>query len=195
MFTRIRIAFGFAVLASMFVAVSVSAKGGFAFINITGDSLNEPVRATNTELKRDFFAFADFSQSRIDEPAEPGMGYEITRYYIDNNREIVFDKLHYYPVAGFVYYDGIVNGSSEYDGKWYTPRAEIRSVFESVLPVVAMTAPLSGETVEQQQSSRPLRPAQPNRLLTSPPVLVLVIGAASLAVFLILFLSRRRRMA
>jgi hypothetical protein len=37
-----------------------------------------------------------------------------------------FDQLHYYPYTGYVYYDGLVNGSSEYDGKWYaaTPSAE-----------------------------------------------------------------------
>lgn len=193
MFSRIRIACVFAVLASMLVAVSVSAKGGFAFITITGASLKETIRAANAELTHDFFAFADFYRNRADEPADPGVGYEITRYYVDNNREVAFDKLHYYPETGFVFYDGIVNGSSEYDGKWYTARAEIKAVFESVLPATAMTAPLSGEAVEQQQ---PSKSTQPNPSVTLPPgAIMLVVVTASLAVLLVLFLSRRRRMA
>ena len=56
------------------------------------------------------------------------------RYYVNGYTERPFDKLHYYPETGFVYYDGIANGgSSEYDGAWYTAQPEIKSTFEAAL--------------------------------------------------------------
>ena len=118
MFSRFRIAAGLALLLTLFTFITVLAKGAFSFISITGPDLKEPVRVSDLALTEDFFTFADFYRDRVEEPSSPGTGYEITRYYVDGNRESAFDKLHYYPDTGFVYYDGIVNGSSEYDRKW-----------------------------------------------------------------------------
>jgi hypothetical protein len=58
--------------------------------------------------------------------------------------------LHYYPDSGYVFYDGIVNGSSEYDGKWYTANPNIKSVFEAAL-------------VAQTQSA--IKPVQPQPIV------------------------------
>ena len=133
MFSRFRIAAGLALLLALFTSLTVLAKGSFAFISITGPDLKEAVRVSDPALTTDPFVFADFFQDRTEAPDDPGIGYEITRYYVDGNRESAFDKLHYYPDTGFVYYDGIVDGSSEYDGKWYTANPHIKTTFESAL--------------------------------------------------------------
>src|SRR5262245_41493091 len=125
MFSRIRIVLGLALLLSLLTSMGVSAKGGFSFIAITGAALKEEVRISDPALITDFFAFADLYRNMAAAPGDPGMSYEITRYYVDGSREVAFDSLHYYPETGYVYYDGIVNGSSEYDQKWYSAQPEI----------------------------------------------------------------------
>ncbi len=194
MFTRFRIALASALLAAMIISISATAKGGFAFITITGANLKETVRAADEELTHEFFAFADFYRNKTETPADPGPGYEITRYYIDNNREVAFDKLHYYPDAGLVFYDGMVNGSSEYDGKWYTAKTEIKTAFESALMGTTIAAPSSNQPVEQTQKDPTIQPPQPDNSMTASQFVVPAIATLSLAtVVLILFLSRRRR--
>lgn len=192
MFTRFRIAFASALLAAMIISISASAKGGFAFITIVGANLKETVRTADRELTHDFFAFADFYRSMSDAPADPGVGYEITRYYIDNNREVAFDKLHYYPDTGFVFYDGMVNGSSEYDGKWYTAKTEIKPIFESKLPETALAEPSSGKAVEPAQVGQPAQQVHPSRLMAPSQIMMPVVVSLAVIV-LILFLSGRRR--
>jgi hypothetical protein len=133
MFFRIRIAVGIAFLLSLVTSMTAFAKGGFTFIGITGPNLKAELRVDDPALTTDFFAFANFSEDKIKAPADPGVGYEITRYYVDGKREIIFDRLHYYPETGLVFYDGIENGESEYDGEWYTANPGIMKVFESAL--------------------------------------------------------------
>ena len=133
MFSRARIALGMALLLTLLTFTTVFAKGSFSFIAVTGDKLTDEVRISDIALTRDFFTFADFYQNKAEAPADPGVGYQITRYYVEGYTETAFDSLHYYPETGFVYYDGIVNGSSEYDGNWYTAQPEIKSIFETAL--------------------------------------------------------------
>src|SRR5215510_8332395 len=133
MYSRIRIALSLALLLTLLSSITALAKGEFSFITVSGAKLADKVRISDPTLTTDFFAFADFYRNKTEAPTDPGMGYEITRYYLDGNREIAFDKLHYYPDTDFVYYDGIVNGSSEYDHKWYISRPEIKSNFETAL--------------------------------------------------------------
>jgi len=133
MFSRIRIALGLALLLTLLTSINALAKGEFSFIAVSGAELKNEVRISDPALTGDFFAFADFYRDKTDAPLKPGIGYEITRYYLDGSREIAFDKLHYYPETGYVYYDGIVNGSSEYDQKWYISRPEVKSNFETAL--------------------------------------------------------------
>jgi hypothetical protein len=131
--SRARIALGLAVLLSLLISVTVLAKGQFSFIVVTGGPLTDAVHLSDPALTEDFFAFADFYQNKTGAPADPGVGYEITRYYINGHTETAFDRLHYYPESGYVYYDGIVDGSSEYDGKWYTAKPEMQKAFETAL--------------------------------------------------------------
>ncbi|HXD10113.1 MAG TPA: hypothetical protein VN653_08630 [Anaerolineales bacterium] len=160
MFSRFRIAFGLALLLTLATAVTVFAKGSFSFIIITGSNLKSEIRTTDPALTTDFFTFADFSRNRVDAPANPGEAYEVTRYYIENTRESAFDQLHYYPDTGYVFYDGIVNGSSEYDGKWYKADPEIKSVFEKAISVES-AAPIIEAQPVPAEVEKPIAPVQP----------------------------------
>jgi hypothetical protein len=162
--------------------MTVFAKGGFSFITITGADLKDVVRVTDKSLTISFFAFANFYEDRTDAPADPGVGYEITRYYIDGKREIAFDSLHYYPEAGFVFYDGIINGESEYDDEWYTADPEIKTVFESAL--TAQIKPVT--SVSQPQSVKPIEQVQPiAQVPQAPPITTILAITAGLAVILV----------
>lgn len=185
MFTRIRIAIAFAFVALLITSVTASAKGGFDFITITGPDLKEAVRVTDANLTEDFFTFANFYEDKAEAPADPGKGYEITRHYEQGVSNIVFDRLHYYPETGFVFYDGIENGDSEYDGEWYTANPEIKTVFESALMTPGLSVG-SGERKEPSTSS-----SQPSEsIVQAKPVLwsflsilVVVLGVGLAAVF------------
>jgi len=114
-------------------SVIVLAKGEFDYITIKGPGITGEINVTNPALSQDFFAFADFSHGEIDPPADPGQGYEVVRVYVVNNKDQPFDQLHYYPYTGYVYYDGLVDGSSEYDRKWYMANPSAEEPFRAVL--------------------------------------------------------------
>lgn len=114
-------------------APSVFAKGEFDYITIKGPGITGEINVTNPALTQNFFAFADFSQGSIDVPADPGQGYQVVRVYVADNKDQPFDQLHYYPYTGYVYYDGLVDGSSEYDGKWYVSNPSAEEPFRAVL--------------------------------------------------------------
>ena len=192
MFSRIRNAAGLAILLALVTSISVLAKGGFSFIAVTGPGLKEELRATDTGLTEDFFAFADFYRDKVEAPANPGQGYEITRYYVDGKRETAFDQLHYYPETGYVFYDGILNGESEYDGEWYSANPAVKTLFENVLPIVPAA---NAQPVKQPEPAQPIVPvtqAQPFPTLDGSRVVLAVVILAGLLV-LVLFALRLRR--
>jgi len=193
MFSRIRIAAGLALMLALFTFMTVLAKGSFAFISITGPDLKEPVRISDLALTEDFFTFADFYRDQVEAPANPGVGYEITRHYAERDP---FDKLHYYPDAGYVYYDGIVNGSSEYDGKWYTAKPDIKTIFESALftqlRLVGLGNPEAAKALVPPQSVNPVDPTQSSRVVPQPQ-LILSITVSAILVALLVFAFWRRR--
>ena len=187
MFFRIRVAFGIALVITLITSITAFAKGGFSFISIRGANLKDELRVTDAALTDDFFAFADFSQDKTKAPADPGNAYEIKRYYIDGKREITFDRLHYYPETGFVFYDGIENGESEYDGEWYIARPEIKTVFEGVLPgKIQSVAPAAQESVAS------VDPAQSKPFIFETQFLTLIAITAGLAVILVLAFRVRK---
>lgn len=192
MFSRIRTALGLALLLSLLTSMTVFAKGGFAFITISGVDLKDVVRVTDKALTTSFFAFAEFHMDRLDDaPVNPGKGYEITRYYIDGKREIAFDQLHYYPKTGFVFYDGIVGGESEYDGKWYKANPEILKPFEAALsiPVATIKSAPQPEPVKAIEHTQ-TQPSTPSPQV--PPVTTIVAVTAGLTVILVLAFWRRK---
>jgi hypothetical protein len=161
------------------------AKGGFSFITITGPKIEREIRSDDSSLTEDFFAFADFYRNKTSTPVDPGIGYEITRYYIEGKGELAFDRLHYYPETGFVYYDGITGGgSSEYDGEWYTAKPEIKTSFESALSSRSMSQ------IQSSASTVSTRHTQPR--WSSPPFSLILLVTLGIAVIL-LFTYRLRR--
>jgi len=123
----------FLVLSLLAMPVSVLAKGPFTYLTIKGSDISGDISVTDPTML-DFFAFADFSKGSVDQPADLGNAYEVTRSFVDENKHVQnFDTLHYYPDAGYVYYDGLINGTSEYDKQWYIARPEVASDFQSVL--------------------------------------------------------------
>lgn len=169
MFSRIRNAVGLAFLLALITSMTVLAKGGFSFISITGPGIDEEIRATDLKLTEDFFAFADFYRDKVEAPKDPGVGYEIMRYYIDGKRETVFDQLHYYPSTGFVFYDGIVNGDSEYDGEWYSADPAVKTVFESTLGAAVSANVQPVQQIEKQQpAAGPVKEVQPAASISQP---------------------------
>jgi hypothetical protein len=195
MFSRIRVALGIALLVSLIASITALAKGGFSFISIAGPGLKEPVRLTDPALTTDFFAFADFYQDKAKAPTDPGEGYEITRHYVDGGREIIFDRLHYYPGTGLVFYDGHENGASEYDGDWYTAQPGIRTTFEAALSIKAGSAASVEKKQPVQSTSQPdssmarAQPAAPDHV-ASPTLIIATAGA--LAVLFVFAFWRRK---
>lgn len=118
-------------------AMPALARGNFDYLAVKGPGITGEIDVTNPELTGDFFAFADFTQGAIDPPADPGQGYQIVRVYVvtknDKPEPTPFDQLHYYPYTGYVYYDGLVEGSSEYDGKWYLANPSAEEPFRDIL--------------------------------------------------------------
>ena len=196
MLNRIRIATGITV-ATFLIVSTVFAKGGFDFIAISGPDLKEAVRITDSSLTEDFFTFANFYEDKTKAPAEPGQGYEITRHYKQGVSDVIFDRLHYYPDAGFVYYDGIENGDSEYDDEWYIANPDIKSVFESALAAQTGTVALAEKkepvsSAPEPQPVEPVRQAKPVAANTPGSLVLLIVLSAGLAgLFAVAFWRRK----
>ena len=189
MFSRARITIVLTILLTLIPSLTVLAKGGFSFVAITGSNLKDTLRSSDIALTEDFFAFADFYRNKTEAPANPGKAYEITRYYVDGNRERAFDRLHYYPDTGFVFYDGIVNGSSEYDGKWYTAKPGIEVTFKKAISNHIQAA---GSVADQAQVDTSNPTVQSSTVVTPSRTALLFIGTAGLVILLMIGLGFRR---
>lgn len=121
----------------LFPLTAVLAKGNFDYLTVKGPGITGEINITNPALTEDFFAFADFMQGEVPPPADPGQGYQVIRVYLetvdDKPAARLFDQLHYYPYTGYVFYDGLVEGASEYDGKWYAANPAADAPFRAVL--------------------------------------------------------------
>lgn len=115
----------------------VIARGNFTYLTVKGPGITGEINITDPALTGDFFAFADFTQGEVPAPAEPGQGYQVVRVYVEmvdgKPTDRPFDQLHYYPYTRYVFYDGLVNGSSEYDGKWYAANPSANEPFRAAL--------------------------------------------------------------
>ena len=121
-------------LLALFVpAFRVFAKGEFDYLLVKGPGITDELDITDPSLTGNFFAFADFSKGSITAPVDPGQGYQIFRIYVVDGKDQPFDQLHYYPYTGYVYYDGLINGSSEYDGKWFQADPAADAPFRNAL--------------------------------------------------------------
>jgi hypothetical protein len=70
----------------------------------------------------------DFAAGPLDEPAGLGEGYTLERQFQNGRAFQSFDRVTYFPdpngERGYVRYEGIVNGWSDYDGKWFRATAK-----------------------------------------------------------------------
>lgn len=119
-------------LVLLFIPTIVLAKGPFDYIEVKGPGITGNIVITNPALT-DFFSFADFAAGSVAAPTDAGQGYEVVRVFMVDEKDQPFDMLHYYPYAGYVYYDGLANGGSEYDGKWYVAVPAANAPFRSAL--------------------------------------------------------------
>jgi hypothetical protein len=181
MFFRFRNSLGLALLLSLMTSITVFAKGGFSFITVTGADLKEAVRISDPALTMSFFAFANFFEDRTEAPSNPGTGYEITRFYLDGKREIAFDLLHYYPESGFVFYDGIINGESEYDDEWYIADPKIADVFVDALSLQTQAAENSLKLQTTKLTGRIGEPPSQGQAVTGILVIVSLTAVVVLA--------------
>lgn len=112
----------------------IFAKGNFERIEVRGGGLARPVEIAEPALLG-FFSFSEFYKMEIDPPQVSGEGYEILRY--EGQGPSAWDHLRYYPNAkgtgGYVFYEGLLNGASEYDGKWYVASQAGDAAFRRVL--------------------------------------------------------------
>ena len=199
MFSRIRIATGLALLLTLLTSVTVLAKGSFSFIAVTGAKLEDEVRISDSALTNDFFTFADFYRNKTETPSDPGVGYEITRYYVNGQTETAFDRLHYYPETGFVYYDGIANGgSSEYDGAWYTAQSGIKRTFETALFTQIRLRKLGTQEgasmmVPPAEPAQAVDPAQTRASISQTESILPILLTAGFALLLVVAFLRFRK--
>lgn len=127
------------VLSLLIPSTIALASGNFSYVTIDGPGLTDELNITDPALTSDFFIFADFTKGPIDPPAAPGEGYEVTRVYIetvDNKPEAkAFDQLLYFPYTddGYVYYVGVSESTSEYDGKWFAANPAADEPFRAAL--------------------------------------------------------------
>lgn len=114
-----------------------AAKGNFSKLVVSGST--PPIKVTVTDpALLDFFSVSDFPNMAIEKPAALPEGYVILRGWDDEHGQFtIFDMLYYYPgktaADSTIFYVGLVNGGSEYDGKWYRASADGDKALRQVL--------------------------------------------------------------
>jgi hypothetical protein len=120
------------------VTPSAAAKGAFAKVIVYGAGL--AVESSDPSLMR-FDAFNGFSNAYPGTPSVTDEGYLIVRYAQDQRtgEYLAVDSLRLWPTSlssgsiPFVYYEGLVNGWSEYDHKWYEAKPEAARAVQQIL--------------------------------------------------------------
>jgi hypothetical protein len=122
------------------------AKGPSDRIIITGPGLgDEGLILTDRDVTEllSMAGLEHFEIGAIPEPAGLGEGYTLERQYQTAPGQYQsFDRVVYYPDPngdlGYVFYEGIFNGSTEYDDQWFRARpigdATIRMLLDGTLP-------------------------------------------------------------
>jgi hypothetical protein len=116
-----------ALLVTLLAVVPTSAKGSFGKLIVYGEG--EAVEITHQDLLA-FDSFNEFSAPYRGIPSVTTPGLLIIRGAVDSRtgQFVAFDSLRLFPETSssdaFVYYEGLVNGWSEYDHRWYAARPE-----------------------------------------------------------------------
>lgn len=114
-------------IVMVLMSTSVFAKGAAERIVITGPTLGEEIIVDDAEMTRllSMGQVEAFGEGEIPEPENLGEEwYELARQYEPTPGQFqTFDRLQYHPNPdggrGYIFYVGIVNGSSGYDNNWY----------------------------------------------------------------------------
>lgn len=124
-------------LLSVVVVQAAFAKGRSQVIGVNMPGATETIWSKDPvvlehlsmAMLEDFSQEVDFSR-----PVSLGPAVEINRYYQANEQAtpVQFDRVIYFRDVrggvGYVYYYGLVNGWSEYDGHWFRARPEAERV-------------------------------------------------------------------
>ncbi len=120
-------------------AVSAVAKGppGYIDFEVPGMWRNFRLEKPDVPMELSMGQFSDFL-SPVEGPDNLGAGFIMTRGWFDEDGEAVpWDRLFFFANLdgdlGYVYYFGLVNGSSEYDGRWFQVSAEGQAKLIEVL--------------------------------------------------------------
>lgn len=121
------------------ITIPVFAKGVFSKVTIEAPVLVEPIEVTDTQQLEalGMMELMDvFSDVEVN-PADLGTGYALTRYGFMGTEYVPFDQVIYYPgesgQSAHIFYVGIVNGSSEYDGRWFEANAAGDAMMQQIL--------------------------------------------------------------
>lgn len=137
-------------LALVAVLPTALAKGPANKVTISGGALTEELVITEDETALQalsFMTLEDYETLTDDAPEGiSGEGYLITRYYEDSRspgRFTPFDEVNYYAdpngeFLGHIHYLGIVNGGSEYDGRWFRASRSGQMTLNEVLGLAAV---------------------------------------------------------
>ena len=164
-----------------------SAKGSFTTVVIMRLGTGELQIVHDSDLEG-FFALSDFTKGSR-EVTNPGStyadSYELTRIGEGEDGGLfAVDRLRYVPPGssqlGYIFYEGLINGSSEYDGKWFpttpagdevmkrimtstpsTPPTEVTPLAAGASALVLLAAGFAAGTMYQlRRSRRPQRTDQ-----------------------------------
>jgi hypothetical protein len=114
------------------------AKGPADKVTVNGPGLKREIAITDAQDLQalSMGQLVDFNNP-VAAPGEIGPGYELTRYYEDKANFIAFDHVRYHPDPadgrGYVFYIGLVNGWSEYDGKWFHATTQGEQALQRIL--------------------------------------------------------------
>jgi hypothetical protein len=135
---KIRVAIVFTLLLA---ACFVQAKGPPTKITIAGPGLDGVLEVTDPNLV-DGLGLGAMENPRTIRGSQPpdvrGEGYVIERFYCAESGSCrAFDRLHYYlNLTGdtdHIFYDGLLDGSSEYDGRWFEVTVEAQKRMRGLL--------------------------------------------------------------
>jgi len=137
-----RIIWAAAVAMLLLVVVPASAKGNFDKITVQQDGTQTQIEVTDVALLG-FFAFTDFDNGTREAPHVVGPAFIVMRWQLDRTGDTGFqpwDRLRYYHTSpdntlghGWVFYEGPINGSSEYDGQWFTSTRSADALMEGII--------------------------------------------------------------
>lgn len=156
-----------AVLSVMAIPTIASAKGTSNLIVITGPGIQGELQITDTESLEPLSMgmLETFPNALKNAPdVDPNSGYTLSRYFASlgsGGKQTYqhFDTVIFYlnPSGGpaYVYYEGIYNGSSEYDGKWFLASRDGEQAMKRVIAAATALVPAVPAVVSVRSELKP----------------------------------------